>query len=80
MREVKLVKSGQLRKWCGVHAGEDGVFLVLHPYAIPIPGSDWVDNGWYVLQNGRQQWVFEADIEDDSDVLEEPVQVTEDSV
>lgn len=75
-----MVKSGQLRKWRGVHAGEDGVFLVLDPYAIPIPGSDWVDNGWYVLQNGRQQWVFEADIEDDSDVLEEPVQVTEDSV
>ena len=70
LREVKLVKSGQLRMWRGRHVGEDGVFLVLHPYKIPIPGSDWTDDGWYVFQDGRQQWVFEADIEDDSDVLE----------
>lgn len=66
-----MVKSGQLRQWCGVHVGEDGVFLVLHPYSIPMPGTDWADNGWYVLQDGHQQWVFEADIEDDSDVLED---------
>jgi hypothetical protein len=70
-REVKLVKSGQLRKWRGVHEGEDGVFLVLHPYSIPLPGSDWADNGWYILIDGRQQWVAEVDIEDDSDVLED---------
>jgi len=70
-REVKLVKSGQLRKWRGVHEGEDGVFLVLDPYSIPIPGSDWADNGWYILIDGHQQWVWEGDIEDDSDVLED---------
>jgi hypothetical protein len=73
MREVELVKSGQLRKWrreppTDSHAP---VFVVLEPHAIPMPGTDWTDDGWYVLQEGRQQWVFEADIEDDSDVLED---------
>jgi hypothetical protein len=71
VREVALVKSGQLRQWRGTHEGEDSVFLVLHPYSIPLPGADWADNGWYVLQDGHQQWVYEGDIEDDSDVLED---------
>jgi len=42
---------------------------MLHPYSIPLPGSDWADNGWYILVNGRQEWVYEGDIEDDSDVI-----------
>ena len=46
-------------------------FIVLERYAIPLPGADWVDNGWWILTDGRQQWVAEADIEDDSDVLED---------
>lgn len=71
LREVKLVKSGQLRMWRRRARHRGGVFLVQHPYKIPIPGSDWTDDGWYVLQEGRQQWVFEADIEDDSDLLED---------
>jgi len=71
VREVALVKSGQLRQWRGVHAGEDGVFLVLHPYTIPVPGSDWTEDGWYILVNGQQQWVAEVDIEDDSEVISE---------
>jgi len=62
------------------HGEETPVFLVLERYALPLPGSDWADNGWYILVNGRQEWVYEGDIEDDSDVLEKPVQVTEDSV
>jgi hypothetical protein len=71
MRVVALVKSGQLRKWRGVVEGEDGVFLVLERYALPLPGSDWSDHGWYILIEGRQQWVYEGDIEDDSDVIED---------
>ena len=66
-----MVRAGQLRRWRGTHVGEDGVFLVLHPYSIPLLGEDWTDNGWYVLQDGHQQWVYECDIEDDSDVLED---------
>lgn len=69
-----MVKSGQLRKWRGVHEGEDGVFLVLDRYAIPIPGSDWADHGWYVLQDGHRQWIYEGDIEDDSVLVSDPVQ------
>ena len=42
-----------------------------HPYSIPLPGSDWADHGWYILIDGRQQWVYEGDIEDDSDVIED---------
>lgn len=66
-----MVKSGQLRKWRGVHVDEQGVFLVLDSYTIPLPGTDWAENGWYVLQDGHSQWVYEGDIEDDSDVLSE---------
>jgi hypothetical protein len=35
------------------------------------PGADWADHGWYILINGKQQWVYEGDIEDDSDLLED---------
>lgn len=69
-----MVKSGQLRQWRmneTPHGEEAPVFLVLDPYSIPIPGSDWADNGWYILVNGKQEWVWEGDIEDDSDVLED---------
>ena len=69
---MALVKEGQLRRWRGVHEGEESpVFLVLHPYSIPLPGSDWADHGWYILINGQQQWVYEGDIEDDSDLIED---------
>jgi len=44
---------------------------VLDPYTIPIPGSDWTEDGWYILVNGHQQWVYEGDIEDDSEVISE---------
>jgi hypothetical protein len=71
VREVALVKEGQLRRWRGVHVGEEGVFLVLHHYSLPLPGTDWADDGWYILIDGRQQWVYEGDIEDDSDVIED---------
>jgi len=71
VREVSLVKSGQLRQWRSVHEGEEGVFLVLDHYSLPLPGTDWADNGWWILIEGRQQWVYEGDIEDDSDVLED---------
>jgi hypothetical protein len=50
---------------------ESPVFLVLDPYSIPLPGADWADHGWYILINGKQQWVYEGDIEDDSDLLED---------
>ena len=73
-REVALVKKGQLRQWrmnSTPHGEESPVFLVLDPYSIPLPGADWADNGWYILINGKQQWVYEGDIEDDSDLLED---------
>ena len=74
LREVKLVKGGQLRRWRATstgHGEESPVFLVLERYALPLPGSDWADEGWYILIEGRQQWVYEGDIEDDSDVIED---------
>jgi hypothetical protein len=53
------------------HGEETPVFLVLERYALPLPGSDWADDGWWILVNGKQQWVYEGDIEDDSDVIED---------
>jgi len=38
---------------------------------LPLPGSDWADDGWWILVNGKQQWVYEGDIEDDSEVISE---------
>lgn len=68
-----LVRAGQLRRWRGEPPtdSEAPVFVVLHPHKIPLPGSDWAENGWYILTEGRQCWVYEGDIEDDSDVLED---------
>jgi len=75
LREVKLVKSGQLRQWrlnATPHGEESPVFLVLDPYTITraTPPS-WSEPGWYILIDGRQQWVAEVDIEDDSEVISE---------
>ena len=69
-----MVEAGQLRQWrpnATPHGEEAPVFLVLERYALPLPGSDWADDGWYILIEGRQQWVYEGDIEDDSDVIED---------
>jgi hypothetical protein len=69
---MALVEAGQLRRWRYAHLDMDGeFFIVLERYSIPLPGADWTDNGWWILTDGRQQWVAEADIEDDSDVLED---------
>ena len=71
---MALVKEGQLRRWrpnATPHGEEAPVFLVLHHYSLPLPGTDWADDGWYILIDGRQQWVYEGDIEDDSDVIED---------
>lgn len=70
---MERVKAGQLRQWRAnstPYGEESPVFLVLEPYSIPLPGTDWNEAGWYVLVEGRQQWVYESDIEDDSDLLE----------
>ena len=69
---MELVKAGQLRQWrpnATPHGEESPIFLVLERYALPLPGSDWADDGWWILIDGRQQWVYEGDIEDDSDVI-----------
>ena len=69
-----MVEAGQLRRWRANSTpyGEDSpVFLVLEPYGIPVLGTDWTDGGWWILIDGRQVWVYESDIEDDSDVLED---------
>jgi|688.fasta_scaffold49658_10 hypothetical protein len=67
-----MVEAGQLRRWRAnstPYGEESPVFLVLEPYAIPVLGTGWNDPGWYILVEGRQHWVYESDIEDDSDVL-----------
>ena len=71
MREVVLVKTGQVRRWREPQSECGTIFLVLDPYSIPPPGSDWVDHGWWVLQAGNREWVYEGDIEDDSDVIDD---------
>ena len=48
------------------------LFVVLDPYAISRASPPtWTEPGWYILIGGRQQWVAEVDIEDDSDLLED---------
>ena len=47
------------------------VFIVLNLHTVPLPGAAWIERGWYILIEGRQQWVAEVDIEDDSDLLED---------
>jgi len=53
------------------HGEETPVFLVLERYALPLPGPSSPRRTWWILVNGKQQWVYEVDIEDDSDVLED---------
>ena len=68
-----MVETGQLRRWsCERHRGVCNNFVVLDPYAISIASPPtWTEPGWYILIDGRQQWVAEVDIEDDSDLLED---------
>ena len=77
MRAVAEVKSGQLRRWRELVGLDDErrvvvLFVVLDPYAISRSSPPtWTEPGWYILIGGRQQWVAEVDIEDDSDLLED---------
>ena len=50
------------------------VFIVLNLHTVPLPGAAWIERGWYILIEGRQQWVAECDIEDDSDLLDESIE------
>ena len=73
-----MIEVGQLRRWrreppTDSHAP---VFVVLEPqvlepHAIPMPGTGWNEAGWWILTEGRQCWVYEGDIEDDSEVISE---------
>ena len=69
-----MVEVGQLRRWRYTHYTHpdwDGEsFIVLNLHTVPLPGAAWIERGWYVLIDGRQQWVAEVDIENDSDLLE----------
>ena len=68
-----MVKTGQLRRWRYTHDSGDGeCFVVLDPYTIARASPpSWTELGWYILIDGRQQWVVEVDIEDDSEVISE---------
>jgi hypothetical protein len=64
------IESGQLRRWRNLPEDDpDTFFIVLEKYSIPLPGADWVDDGWWVLTGDRTQWVAWTDIEDDSDLV-----------
>jgi hypothetical protein len=71
-----MVEVGQLRRWC--HSELDGVgrhFVVLQPHTISRrEPAAWTEPGWYILIDGRQHWVAEFDIENDSDLLGERVE------
>ena len=48
------------------------LFVVLDPYAMRRASPPtWTEPGWYILIGGRQQWVAEVDIEEDSILLED---------
>jgi hypothetical protein len=63
-----VIEAGQLRRWRDQWDEEGFLFVVLEPHALPMPG-DWTDDGWWVLADGRQQWFYSRDIEDDSDLI-----------
>jgi hypothetical protein len=70
-----VVEVGQLRRWRHAHLDWDGEnFIVLNLHTVPLPGAAWIERGWYILIDGRQQWVAECDIENDSDLLGEGVE------
>ena len=70
-----MVEAGQLRRWRYAHLDGDGEhFIVLNLHTVPLPGAAWIERGWYILIEGRQQWVAECDIEDDSDLLDESIE------
>jgi len=73
MSAVAEVKSGQLRRWCYSELDGDGRhFVVLHPYTISRKApTAWTEPGWYILIDGRQHWVADFDIENDSILLED---------
>jgi hypothetical protein len=70
-----VVEVGQLRRWRYAHLARHGEhFIVLNLHTVPLPGAAWIERGWYILIDGRQQWVAECDIENDSDLLGERVE------
>ena len=69
-----MVETGQLRQWRELVLERRVVvlFVVLDPYAISRASPPtWTEPGWYILIDGRQQWVAEVDIEEDSILLED---------
>ena len=69
-----MVETGQLRQWRELVRERRVVvlFVVLDPYAISRASPPtWTEPGWYILIDGRQQWVAEVDIEEDSILLED---------
>ena len=72
-----MVETGQLRQWRELVGLDDErrvvvLFVVLDPYAISRSSPPtWTEPGWYILIDGRQQWVAEVDIEEDSILLED---------
>ncbi len=64
-----MIKTGQLRRWRDDVPDEERIFIVLDRCSIPMPGADWVENGWWILVDGRPQWIYECDIEDDSEII-----------
>ena len=74
MRAVAEVKTGQLRQWRELVRERRVVvlFVVLDPYAMRRASPPtWTEPGWYILIGGRQQWVAEVDIEEDSILLDD---------
>ena len=67
-----MVEVGQLRRWRYAHLDGDGEhFIVLNLQRRVQSGAAWIEPGWYILIDGRQQWVAEVDIEGDSILLED---------